>query len=116
MGPLGSDLSFPKDDDLICRNNRTELMGYDKYSLIADYICDRLIHFLLVFRIDESCCLVKDNDRRVLQKDSCKSDPLALSAGEPSSGKSRRRIISLWKSENEIFALRSFGRFPDFLV
>ena len=91
-------------------------MGYDKYSLIADYICDCLVHFLLVFRVYKSCRLVKNNDRRVLQKDSCKSDPLALSSGEPSSGKSRRRIISLWKPENEIFALRSFGRFPDFLI
>ena len=26
------------------------------------------------------------------------------------------KAAELWKPENEIFALRSFGRFPDFLI
>ena len=79
-------------------------MSNDQHGLTPDDTCNGSIHLLLVLRIDKGCCLIQHDDRRILQKNPGKSNALPLSAGELTSSKPCRGIVSfrLDGQENEL--------------
>ena len=51
-------------------------------------------HLGLAQRVEPRCGFVQDEDRRVSQENSCDSDPLALTSGEPDAARSEFRVVA----------------------
>ena len=88
MSPGSNDTPLLQNDDLISFYDGTHLMGDDQYGLASRDLLYRIIHLLLVLRIDKRGCFIEYDHGCILKQNASKCDPLFLTAGELIAGAS----------------------------
>ena len=94
--------------NLIGIPNRGQPVCNDNQRLIFYQSADGLLQMHLVFRVNAGGCLVKQDNRRVLEHGAGDGDPLLFSTGQGGAAFANYRVISLWQSRDKIVAAGFF--------
>jgi hypothetical protein len=92
-----NDAAVIKHEDLICGCDGAEPVRNRNGGPTPHRALERLLHVSLGDRVKRRGCLVKQENRRVLQEHARNSEALPLSAGELVSALPYNRVKSEWK-------------------
>ena len=91
-------------------------MGDHEGGSVFGKTFQRLLHYLLTFVIQGGCCLIKDQDRRILQKRSRNGKTLFLSSGKLHATLSNVCAIVIRHFHDKVVGIGKLGCADDFLV
>ena len=88
----------------------------DQDCLIAHQSGNRLLNLRFIFSIERGCCLIQQDDGRILEQRTRNRDPLSFAAGERRAVLPDHGLVSLRQFFDKLVALRLTRSLKDLLV